>query len=66
VWWRRWHDDDGEASLDDAHLMRLAGRFARRVRAWAGTHDVPVIDCRSEERKHRIAEDYLREHAVSR
>ena len=32
VWWRRWHDD-GDDSLDDAHLMRLAGRFARRVRA---------------------------------
>jgi len=34
VWWRRWHDDS-DAELDDAHLMRLAGRFARRVRAWA-------------------------------
>jgi hypothetical protein len=27
VWWRRWHDDSDEA-LDNAHLMRLAGRFA--------------------------------------
>ncbi len=25
--------DDGDESLDNAHLMRLAGRFARRVRA---------------------------------
>ena len=24
TWWRRWHDD-GDDSLDDAHLMRLAG-----------------------------------------
>ncbi len=63
VWWRRWHDD-GDASLDSAHLMRLAGRFARRVRAWAAAHDVPVIDCRADERKHRVAEDYLREHTV--
>ena len=63
VWWRRWHDD-GDASLDNSHLMRLAGRFARRVRAWAGAHNVPVIDCKSDERKHRIAEDYLREHTV--
>jgi hypothetical protein len=64
VWWRRWHDDDGDASLDNAHLMRLAGRFARRVRAWAAGHNVPVIDCKSGERKHRVAEDYLREHTV--
>src|SRR5664279_2169728 len=63
VWWRRWHDD-GDASLDNAHLMRLAGRFARRVRAWAGAHGVPVIDCKADERKHRIAEEYLREHTV--
>ena len=27
VWWRRWHGDSDEG-LDDAHLMRLAGRFA--------------------------------------
>jgi hypothetical protein len=32
VWWRRWHEDSDE-QLDNAHLMRLAGRFARRVRA---------------------------------
>jgi hypothetical protein len=63
VWWRRWHED-GDASLDNAHLMRLAGRFARRVRAWAAAHGVPVIDCAAGERKHRIAEDYLREHSV--
>ena len=63
VWWRRWHDD-GDASLDNTHLMRLAGRFARRVRGWAAAHQVPVIDCKAEERKHRIAEDYLHEHTV--
>jgi hypothetical protein len=38
--------------------MRIAGRFARRVRAWATAHDVPVIDCKRGERKHRIAEEY--------
>jgi hypothetical protein len=31
VWWRRWHGDCDE-QLDNAHLMRLAGRFARWVR----------------------------------
>lgn len=63
VWWRRWHDG-GDEDLDNAHLMRLAGRFARRVRASAAAHGIPVIDCTSQERKHLIAEDYLREHAV--
>jgi hypothetical protein len=28
-----WHDNSDE-QLDDAHLMRLAGRFSRRVRAF--------------------------------
>ena len=63
VWWRRWHDDSDE-QLDNAHLMRLAGRFARRVRASAQAHGIPVIDCKAEERKHQIAEDYLAEHPV--
>src|SRR6476646_6909888 len=63
VWWRRWHDDFDD-SLDNAHLMRLAGRFARRVRASAAAHGIPVIVCRADERKHRIAEEYLREHEV--
>jgi len=63
TWWRRWHDD-GDDSLDDAHLIRLAGRFARRVRGWARANGVPVIDCVAGERKHRIAEDYLRDRTV--
>jgi hypothetical protein len=61
VWWRRWHSD-GDAQLDNAHLMRLAGRFARRLRASAEAHGIPVIDCKAGERKHRIAEEYLAEH----
>jgi hypothetical protein len=63
VWWRRWHQDSDE-QLDNAHLIRLAGRFARRVRAWAQTNQVPVIDCKAGERKHLIAEEYLGEHTV--
>lgn len=63
VWWRRWHEDSDE-ELDNAHLMRLAGRFARRVRASAAAHGIPVIDCTADQRKHLIAEDYLREHTV--
>lgn len=63
TWWRRWHDD-GDETLDNAHLMRLAGRFARRVKAWGAAYDVPVIFCKAGERKHRIAEGFLREHPV--
>jgi hypothetical protein len=63
VWWRRLHDGS-EEHLDNAHLMRLAGRFSRRVRAWATANQVPVIDCGRGERKHRIAEDYLATHTV--
>lgn len=63
VWWRRLHDDSDE-ELDNAHLMRLAGRFSRRVRAWAKAKGIPVIDCKSGERKHRIAEEHLASHDV--
>ena len=63
TWWRRWHGDS-DAELDDAHLMRLPGRFARRVRAWAKANGVPVIECKAGQRKHQIAEEYLASHAV--
>jgi hypothetical protein len=63
VWWRRWHHGS-DADPDNAHPVRLAGRFARRVRASAAARGIPVIDCTAEERKHRIAEDYLATHTV--
>jgi len=67
TWWRRMiggSDAEADAVLDNTHLMRLAGRFARRVRAWAADNAVPVIDCTAGERKHLIAEEYLRTHSV--
>jgi hypothetical protein len=57
VWWRRLTGSD--AGLDTAHLMRMAGRFSRRLRAYAKAHRIPVIDCRVDERKHELAEQYL-------
>jgi hypothetical protein len=63
VWWRRLHEGS-EEQLDNAHLMRMAGRFSRRVRAWATANQVPVIDCGRGDRKHRIAEEYLATHTV--
>jgi hypothetical protein len=63
-WWRRLHDGSDDL-LDDTHLMRMAGRFARRVKAWAKANGVPVIYCAAGERKHLIAEEYLEAHAVT-
>ena len=63
VWWRRLHDDS-DAELDNTHLMRMAGRFARRVKAWGAANNVPVMFCKAGVRKHRIAEEYLATHEV--
>src|SRR6266498_1678507 len=45
VWWRRLHGSDNR--LDDTHLMRMAGRLARRVKAWGAARGVPVIFCKA-------------------
>jgi len=58
-WWRRLHNGS-EEELDNTHLMRMAGRFSRRIRGYAKAHEIPVIDCSSEERKHKIAEEHLK------
>jgi hypothetical protein len=63
AWWRRLYDGSDE-QLDNAHLMRMAGQFARRVRAFARAEGVPVIECGRGQRKHRIAEEYLATHTV--
>ena len=65
VWWRRLQNDS-EEQLDDNHLMRMAGRFARRVKAWARQTRSPVIYCKGGERKHRVAEEYLPTHDTVR
>src|SRR5258708_12200430 len=57
VWWRALTGSD--ETLDNAHLMRLAGRFSRRVRGYAKAHGIPVVDCLAGERKHDVAADYL-------
>src|SRR5437016_2248396 len=62
-WWRRLHGGSDD-QLDDTHLMPMAGRFARRVKAWAAANGVPVTYCKAGERKHLIAEEYLETHPV--
>jgi len=56
-WWQNLHGNDDQ--LDNAHLMRMAGRFARRVRGWARKHNIPVVDCSSGERKCDVAEELI-------
>src|SRR5437016_1472284 len=56
VWWRALTGSD--ETLENAYLMRLAGRFSRRVRGYAKAHNIAVIDCSVGERKHDIAAEY--------
>ena len=53
-------DDD----LNSTRAMRLAGRFSRRLRAWATKNDIPVLNAwdynDADNRMHTVAEDYYR------
>jgi hypothetical protein len=40
VWWRALTESD--ETLENAYLMRLAGRFSRRTRGYAKAHGIPV------------------------
>jgi DNA-binding transcriptional ArsR family regulator len=62
VWWRKLAGS--EETLDNAHLMRMAGRFSRRLRAWAAEHSIPVRDCRVGDAKHEIGEEFLRQTTI--
>jgi len=64
VWWRALTGSDD--TLQNTHLMRMAGRFSRRIRGYAKAHNIPVIDCSVGDRKHDIAEEYLAKTKVTR
>jgi hypothetical protein len=49
VWWRALTGSD--ETLENTYLMRLAGRFSRRVRGYAKAHGIPVVDCPAGQRK---------------
>jgi len=57
TWWRRLKGSDED--LNNTSLMRLAGRFSRRIHAYAVKHDIPLIHSQRGERKHEIAEQHL-------
>jgi hypothetical protein len=58
TWWRNLHQGS-DADLDNAHLMRMAGRVGRRVRGWAQANHVPVVDCAAGERKDDLVPEHL-------
>jgi hypothetical protein len=64
VWWRALTGSDD--TLQNTHLMRMAGHFSRRIRGYAKAHNIPVIDCSVGDRKHDIAEEYLAKTKVTR
>ena len=57
LWWRALTGSD--ETLENTHLMRMAGRFSRRIRGYAKAKGIPVVDCPAGERKHDLAEEYL-------
>jgi hypothetical protein len=63
LWWRALTGSD--ETLENTYLMRMAGRFSRRVRGYAKAHAIPVIDCPAGQRKHDLAEEYLAKTTVT-
>ena len=57
TWWRQLHGSDEK--LNQKELQNMAGRFSRRLHAWAKKNAVPIIHCKPGERKHELAEKYL-------
>src|SRR5260370_38109090 len=57
VWRRALYGSD--ENLDDTHLIRMAGRFSGRLRAWAKANHIPVGYCSPAEDNTNIAEELL-------
>ena len=55
-WWRKLTGSDG--GLDEEHLKRMAGRFSRRVHAYAKQSHLPLFHCEPGVKKHEIAARY--------
>src|ERR1039458_5711855 len=60
VWWRALYG--GDEDRDTPHLMRMAGRFSRRVRAFAEAKGIPIVDCAPKVKKFEIAQADLCKH----
>jgi hypothetical protein len=55
-WWRRLTGSD--ETLDQEHVLGMAGRFSRRVHAYAKRRRIPLIHCEPGVRKHELAEQH--------
>ena len=62
TWWRALTGSD--QTLDNTHLMRMAGRFSRRVHAYAKANAVALVHCQAGQRKHELAEEYLQKSTI--
>ena len=56
-WWTNLFGSDDQ--LDETHLIRMAGRFSRRLTAFSKSHNIPLIYAEPGQRKHDIGEEYL-------
>lgn len=57
TWWRQLRGSDED--LDNTHLMRFAGRFSRRIHAYAAKQGIPLIHSQRGERKYELAEEHI-------
>jgi len=57
TWWRMLYGNDD--TLDDTHLMRFAGHFSRRVKAFAAKNKISVIFCDRDDRNDELIKKYL-------
>jgi len=55
-WWREFFGNENQ--LDNTHLMRWAGRFARRVRAAAHAGGIPIIEKTPDDRIHQLVQQH--------
>ena len=55
-WWRQLTGSD--QGLDPEHLQRMAGRFSRRVHAYAKQRGIPLFHCEPGVRKHELAQQH--------
>jgi hypothetical protein len=57
TWWRQLNGSDED--LDNTHLMRFAGRFSRRIHAYAKKQGIALVHCKRGEDKHELAEEHI-------
>jgi hypothetical protein len=64
TWWRQLNGSDDD--LDNTHLMRFAGRFSRRIHAYAKKQGIPLVHCQRGDRKYELAEEHIPKDPASR